>query len=792
MDLYFLKNLDISDVISELSDPAEYRGYLKTMSHFSSYSWRNIFLIFKQMPHATKLADFDTWKDKYKRKINQGATSIKINVPVEQKPKKKFVEKIDPSTGAAALDENGKRIMEEILIESPVTFKQSSYFDISQTNGNPVPCLAGDVMADEALRGVFTDVLKIMASFSAKPFDYYDAVKQIVFERLTGFEKTDDFIIDSITFVVCHRFGVDVGNIVFDVRIDAETLEIIGKQADGIITAIEDKFAILCKERGLDPMTLTKPQVEPEAVNTAEVQTHKIPQYTKELRTETVAGITFNQYTVKPLTALEPAIPVPPPATAIKQPAPAPAEPPTLKHPPDTSITVAERNAYGYTRPELLPLNKDRAAALFMRDMIIYLLHKDNTETMARYMPDILNHDGIFGVAYGAWLNDREYIALASGKPEDRMEANFIFYNGDSFAIYQTEPDNSPNAYKSYEEIEKHGLDINRRNYNLVYTAPLPPSSDTPTGLFMWVNGEQLDDYNGRALAVSDVLSIKKDEIITSHYANGRTFKELLSFMGEEGRKYRRRLEMEAAEKAAVVAEQSATQEIGQEVQKHDAVVPTANEPPQTQPQAESPAIPLETTATTETPQSAEPPATAHEKQPAAEPPAIQTPPPNTAPPALPVNLPDEPLYRLSAEDAESHGVTQIYQQSIRIDVACAEFIDKAIQTHKEGENSYGLAASAKMLLKEYGNERVTWVLSKHIRAKPKGFSEANRSWAEDCLNGETGSGDAIPVFVINTHNIVLDALVKEIRVIISQKQSFNRLMRTAKQKSDAHNKSNS
>jgi len=51
MDFNLLNKMDMSDILAELSDPADYRGYLQTMSRFSSYSWRNVFLIFKQIPH---------------------------------------------------------------------------------------------------------------------------------------------------------------------------------------------------------------------------------------------------------------------------------------------------------------------------------------------------------------------------------------------------------------------------------------------------------------------------------------------------------------------------------------------------------------------------------------------------------------------------------------------------------------------------------------------------------------------------------------------------------------------
>jgi hypothetical protein len=422
MDLRFLDGTD-GDFITELLDPAVYRGYLQVMSRFNSYSWRNVFHIFKQMPLASKLADFNTWKEQYGRSIILGSKSIKILVPVPQKPKKTLAEKTDPSTGTAALDEHGKRIMEEITVELPVQFKKHNMIDISQTEGSPVLILAGDVMTDETLRGVFDDVLKSMLSADAEQIGYCETIRKIVVERLAGLESIDSdkigFITASVIFVVLRRFVIETEMDEIDLSdiniADADVLAIIGKQADGLITEIEDRFAVACKERGLDPMTEIKPaevkppKIEPETVSAVKPKAE--PQYSTELHTDIIAGVEFSKYAVKPLTeekAADIQDSTPPhtkpetsPTQIIQSIPKEPFEPPVLKHPPDTSITITDRNQYGYTRPELLPLNKYRALSLFRRDMTVYMLHKDNTETMARYFSDIQNHIGIFGIAYG-------------------------------------------------------------------------------------------------------------------------------------------------------------------------------------------------------------------------------------------------------------------------------------------------------------------------------------------------------------------------------------------------------
>ena len=799
MDFSILSKMDANEMLAELFDPAVYKGFLQVMTHFSSYSWRNIFLIYKQMPHASMLADFDIWKEQYKRKIIRDSKSIKIYAPVPQKPKPKFVEKLDPTTGAVMLDDNEKKIMEEIFIDVPPKYKPTSYMDISQTEGAPVPRLAGDVMSDEALHGVFIDILKEMSP----QIDIPNAIKQIAQNRLDGGDlESAVFVIDSIAYALYRRFGIDadIDFVGYDGFLNVEMVENICKSADDLIADIEGRFAAVCRERGLDPMTLmaaaeVKPQPEvitevPKAVDDEKNQ--DTPLYTKELRTGTVVGVKFSEFDVMPLSASETSIIDEADAEPAMMPADTkpiiPAEPPVLKYPPDPTITIADRNEYGYTRPELLPLNKDRALILFRRGMTIYALDKDGTESMALYFADIRNHDGIFGVPHSAWVNSKEYISFTSGKPEDRLEAKFIFDDGDFFAVYQTEKDKTPTAYKPYEAIAAEGLNISRHDYSLVHIAPLPSSpSDTPTGLFMWVNAERLDDFNGRALMTSDVLSIKKDEIITSYYANGRTFKELLDFIGEEGRIYRFDDEVEDEIVEIVTVNESITQEKYEPPAIAETIEPKANEIPpavddsKAEPQAATDAA---AQATTQLQQ----PSTEQTPSQTSNDPA--TPPPD---PALPIIKSDAPLYRLSAKDAESHGAEGVYNDSRRVDIDCAEAIAKSITAHKKEGNSYDLVTPADSLLKRYGKERMMWVLSKHILVT-KGFSETNKKWAHDFVYSDkgdnTGSGDDSPAFSINVHHAVLDAFVDRIRAALKKNPSFLERMKAAKKKSEAHNNS--
>lgn len=65
-----------------VSDPEKFKAFLDTQSRLDRYSAVNALLIFKQMPEASQLKNFDDWS-KDNIKITKGAKSISILEPVE-------------------------------------------------------------------------------------------------------------------------------------------------------------------------------------------------------------------------------------------------------------------------------------------------------------------------------------------------------------------------------------------------------------------------------------------------------------------------------------------------------------------------------------------------------------------------------------------------------------------------------------------------------------------------------------------------------------------------------------
>ena len=136
----------IEQGIKELFDSEKYRQYLSVMSRFHRYSMNNTMLIYMQRPDATLVAGYNKWRDQFERHVKRGEHGITIIAPT---PSRKRIEeqKLDPDTKAPMLDAEGKVIMEEKTIEIPM-FKPVKVFDVSQTDGKPLPHLASDLTGD--------------------------------------------------------------------------------------------------------------------------------------------------------------------------------------------------------------------------------------------------------------------------------------------------------------------------------------------------------------------------------------------------------------------------------------------------------------------------------------------------------------------------------------------------------------------------------------------------------------------------------------------------------------------
>ena len=148
----------IEQGIKELFESEKYMSYLSVMSRFHRYSVNNTMLIYMQKPDATLVAGYNKWKDQFERHVKKGEHGITIIAPTPYK-KKIEEQKLDPDTKAPILDKDGKIVTEEKEIEIPM-FRPVKVFDVSQTDGKPLPELASSLSGNVPNYEAFMEALR--------------------------------------------------------------------------------------------------------------------------------------------------------------------------------------------------------------------------------------------------------------------------------------------------------------------------------------------------------------------------------------------------------------------------------------------------------------------------------------------------------------------------------------------------------------------------------------------------------------------------------------------------------
>ena len=288
-------NQRLEQGIRDVFESERFRDYLAVMSRFHTYSARNVLLIHMQRPNATHVASAKRWKEQFERFINKGEKAIYIMAPI---PIVQTVErqKLDPDTKAPVLDEDGQVITEKREVQVP-RFRPVPVFDVSQTNGKPLPQLAQDLTGDVEQYEAFMEALRRTAPvpMEIKPMaenldGYFSldeqrisiragmsevqtvcaAVHEITHSILhnqkgvredKAVRTAQELEAESVSYVVCQYCGVETGANSFGYLAswskDKELSELraclatINKTANQLIGEIDRHFAEVCKERGI-------------------------------------------------------------------------------------------------------------------------------------------------------------------------------------------------------------------------------------------------------------------------------------------------------------------------------------------------------------------------------------------------------------------------------------------------------------------------------------------------------------------------------------------------------------
>ena len=308
----------IEQGIKELFESEKYMRYLSVMSRFHRYSVNNTMLIYMQKPDATLVAGYNKWKNQFERHVKKGEHGITIIAPT---PFKKKIEeqKLDPDTKAPILDAEGKAVMEEREVEIPM-FRPVKVFDVSQTDGKPLPELASSLSGNVQNYEAFMEALRRSAPvpLSVEPMaanmdGYFSpdqqriairagmsevqtvsaAVHEIAHSKLHNYAKaqeeaaragdkeppkkkdrnTEEVEAESISYAVCQYYGIQTGENSFGYIANwsqgkelpelRASLETINKTAGELINDIDRHYKVICKERGIDLTAAPEPQLDP-------------------------------------------------------------------------------------------------------------------------------------------------------------------------------------------------------------------------------------------------------------------------------------------------------------------------------------------------------------------------------------------------------------------------------------------------------------------------------------------------------------------------------------------------
>ena len=599
----------IEDGIKELFQSESYAQYLQTMSRFHHYSVNNQVLIHMQKPDATLVAGFNKWKNQFGRNVIKGEHGIKIIAPTPFK-KKIEQEKLDPDTQLPMLDADGKIITEEKTIQIPM-YKPVTVFDVSQTEGKPLPQLAHELSGNVANYDVFMEALRrsspvpisieVMGGGMDGYFDLehqdiairkgmsevqtvsaviHEMAHALLHNRTKDTEEktpelsrsTEEVQAESISYAVCAYYGIATGENSFGYIVSwskdktlpelRESLEVISKTADGLISDIDRHYAEILKKREAE-LIAAEPAMAVERLYTVDKQ------YLHVQRTDTGVDYTiYDKVSMKEIdggqldmeisTLAEAALEICN-SHGIGQNAPLQVadigildelqaaqdaaiaiEPPVQENPEsetdipaDPAISVEARNAYGYTDDAMLPLTKERAMELFERDVPVYLLYGDNTEAMAFEKTEILNHDGIFGIDRADWEAVKEQFPVIT---ENRWQKAFQQNPADSYCIYQLrrDPELAELRFMNSQYLREHGLEPAFDHYEAVYSGSLSSDGSTEArldDLYMKFNTAHPQNFTGNSLSVSDIVVLKQQGTVSSHYVDSVGFVQLPAFL---------------------------------------------------------------------------------------------------------------------------------------------------------------------------------------------------------------------------------------------------------------------
>ena len=531
--------------IAELFDSERYKEYLKVMSKFHNYSFRNTVLIAMQKPDASLVAGFSAWKNNFERNVMKGQKGIKIIAPSPYKIKQEM-QKIDPHTQKPIIGKDGKPVTEEKEVTIPA-YKVVSVFDVSQTEGKELPDIAVDELTGDVDR--YKDFFAALEKTSPVPIafenieggshGYYHledkriainegmselqtlktAIHEIAHAKLHDIDlnapkdeqqphvdrRTREVEAESVAYTVCQHYGLDTSDYSFgyvagwssgrELSELKSSLETIRSAAAEIINSIDENLAELQKAQDKEQ---TAGQEQP----TREGQ-EAAPQPEAPKKADTAGK-------EKPEAA------APGKSGAQEKAGAAPKEAFT----PET-IYKMRRNPYGDS-PENSHLLQAYVTQENGRAKMGDVLYTGTPEKCRELM----------GQLKSGGLTEGDVKQLYAKAQETAQTAG---QDKDTFSIYQIKGGDETRDFRfePYDRLQAAGNVVDRANYELVYSAPLAPETSLED-IYTRFNIDHPKDFKGHSLSVSDVVVLHQDGQDAAHFVDSVGFREVPEFLQEQ------------------------------------------------------------------------------------------------------------------------------------------------------------------------------------------------------------------------------------------------------------------
>ena len=533
--------------IAELFDSERYKEYLKVMSKFHNYSFRNTVLIAMQKPDASLLAGFSAWKNNFERNVMRGQKGIKIIAPSPYKIKQEM-QKIDPHTQKPIIGKDGKPVTEEKEVTIPA-YKVVSVFDVSQTEGKELPDIAVDELTGDVDR--YKDFFAALEKTSPVPIafenieggshGYYHledkriainegmselqtlktAIHEIAHAKLHDIDlnapkdeqprvdrRTREVEAESVAYTVCQHYGLDTSDYSFgyvagwssgrELSELKSSLETIRSAAAEIINSIDANFAELQKAQDKEQ---TAGQEQPTREEKAAPKEQPQPEAPAKADT---AG------KEKPEAA------APGKSGAQEKAGAAPKEAFT----PET-IYKMRRNPYGDS-PENSHLLQAYVTQENGRAKMGDVLYTGTPEKCRELMGQLKSGELTEGDVKQLYAKAQE-TAQTTGQDKDTFSI-YQIKGGDETRDFRFEP---------YDRLQAAGNVVDKANYELVYSAPLAPETSLED-IYTRFNIDHPKDFKGHSLSVSDVVVLHQNGQDTAHYVDSVGFRQVPEFLQEQ------------------------------------------------------------------------------------------------------------------------------------------------------------------------------------------------------------------------------------------------------------------